>query len=143
MQVSARVHYGCLAMIDLALHFDSDRPVALKEIVARQKIPQPFLVQILQSLRNAGLVTSVRGSGGGYRLSTTPEAISVLEIAEAIHGSQESLVPSSDCHDGHDPSEIVRSLWVRADDAAREVLSHTMLSDLATECRSDAAMFYI
>lgn len=143
MQVSARVHYGCLAMIDLALHHDAERPVALKEIVGRQKIPQPFLVQILQSLRNAGLVTSVRGSGGGYRLSVNPEAISILEIVEAIHGSQESVVPGSDGRAENDPSEIVRRLWARADEAAREILSQTMLSDLATECRNDAAMFYI
>lgn len=144
MQVSAKVHYGCLAMLELALRHGQDKPVSLREIVAQQNIPQPFLVQILQALRAAGLVISTRGSSGGYRLAIDPDSITMLEIAEAIgFGSDiNSLGPEgSSCSNEND---VVRQLWIRADEAAREVLQQSRLSDLAAACSDgSSAMFYI
>jgi len=142
VQVSARVHYGCLAMLELAQRYAEERPVALREIAGRHRIPQPFLVQILQSLRAANLVTSTRGSGGGYRLAMGPEQICVLEIAEAI-GCGEPI-PGGEPDSGPPEGDSLRSLWQRADEAAREVLAGTTLDDLVQTCSDQsAAMFYI
>ena len=143
MQVSARVHYGCLAMLELASRYGQDRPVALREIAKRHGIPQPFLVQILQSLRTANLVTSTRGSGGGYRLSVAPDQIRVLDIAESI-GCGESATIGNVGDAGLPEGDALRGLWQRADDAAREILGGTTLEDLVQACGDDsAAMFYI
>ncbi|XZE52685.1 RrF2 family transcriptional regulator [Planctomycetaceae bacterium SH139] len=143
MQVSARVHYGCLAMLELAQRYTQDRPVALREIVARQEIPQPFLVQILQSLRASNLVISTRGSGGGYRLAVPPQRISVLEIAEAI-GCGDSSSGGAEGTADQAEATALRDLWIRADEAAREALASTSLADLVTACNTDAeSMFYI
>ncbi len=72
MMISARVHYACLAMLELAMRQDDPAPVAIREIADRHGVPGPFLVQILRTLRAAGWVQSVRGSQGGYRLSVDP-----------------------------------------------------------------------
>lgn len=142
MQISARVHYGCLAMLELASRHDEDRPVALREIVAKHPIPQPFLVQILQSLRTAGLVISTRGSSGGYRLTREPREISILDIAVAIGCGDVNTMGDGSSSNGQ--QEAVRQLWVRAEDAAKEVLAQTSLSDMLAECGEHAAeMFYI
>lgn len=143
MQISARIHYGCLAMLELAARHEEERPVALREIVSRHPIPQPFLVQILQSLRTAGLVTSTRGSGGGYRLTKSPDNITVLDVATAI-GCGDSMTSVGDCLGANDHQEAVRQIWTKADEAARDVLAQTCLSDLMNACGENAAeMFYI
>jgi Rrf2 family protein len=129
-------------MLELAQRYTEDRPVALREIAGRHGIPQPFLVQILQSLRTANLVTSTRGSGGGYRLAGPPEQVRVLDIAEAI-GCGEPL-PGGEPDSGKPEGDSLRSLWQRADEAARGVLGATTLEDLVQTCSDhSAAMFYI
>lgn len=143
MQISARIHYGCLAMLELASRHTEARPVALREIVSKHNIPQPFLVQILQSLRAVGLVSSTRGSSGGYRLSKDPSEICILEIATAI-GCGDSMTTVGDNCSGNNQHEAVRQIWSKADEAAKEVLSQTFLSDLLSACGEQAAeMFYI
>lgn len=143
MQISARVHYACLAMLELAARYDQERPLSIREIVARHPIPQPFLVQILQSLRSSGLVSSTRGSSGGYRLSIPPDQVSIADIADAI-GCGESNCAAVESNEGSPEQEAVRTIWLRADEAAREVLTQTRLSDLVRICaQSSAAMFYI
>ena len=141
MQIPARVHYGCLALLELAVRGDDERPVALREIAVRHGIPQPFLVQILQQLKSVGWVTSTRGSQGGYRLIVEPQQLTLLEIAETI-GSGEG-----GCSAGADrtpEATQLRSAWDAAADAYREVLAQTRLSDLADRCaESGQAMFYI
>ena len=143
MQVSARVHYGCLAMLELAQRYSQERPVALREIVARHGIPQPFLVQILQSLRASNLVSSTRGSGGGYRLSMAPEQISILEIAEAI-GCGDAPAGAVESDGERVEGETLRNLWSQADEAARDVLAKSSLKDLVMACGDNSStMFYI
>jgi len=145
MQVSARLHYACMAMLDLAMHHSADRPVTLREIVARQNIPQPFLVQILQTLRTAGLVFSTRGSSGGYRLALDPEMISLLDIATAIGGlGGYGTAGTGDVEEENRAAVVLHQSWNRAEEAARGILAQTHLSDLVADLRgTPAAMFYI
>ncbi len=65
MKITARAEYASVAVLELALHFNSGQ-IQAKEIADRQNIPLKFLEQILIQLRNAGLVKSVRGAAGGY-----------------------------------------------------------------------------
>ncbi len=128
-------------MLELALHVDDGKPVALREITARHGIPQPFLVQILQQLRSAGLVTSTRGSQGGYRLTVPPAQISLLDIADKIGGTEAGCA----AEDAETAAALeLRSVWQAATGQYRDVLARTRLSDL-TERYHDRgqAMFYI
>jgi Rrf2 family protein len=141
MVISARVHYACLAMLELAIRRDDPAPVAIREISDRHGVPAPFLTQILRTLRGAGWVQSIRGSNGGYRLSIDPATITLLDIAEAV-GCQQA-----GCHtDGKaTPADtLLQESWEQAADASRSVLSQVRLTDLVERCRhGEAAMFYI
>lgn len=141
MMISARVHYACLAMIELAIRQDDPSPVAIREISDRHGVPGPFLVQIFRTLRTAGWVQSVRGSQGGYRLSVDPTKVTLLEIAEAVGcqeaGGRNEANPSA-------ADKLLQGFWDQAASASRRVLARARLSDLVERCRhGDEAMFYI
>ena len=141
MVISARVHYACLAMLELATRSEKAAPLAVRELTERHGIPGPFLVQILRTLRTAGWVASVRGSQGGYRLSVDPSSLTLLDIAEAV-GCQEA-----GCRTEAKPTpadDLLQSCWDEAAEASRRVLEQAKLSDLVEQYRhGDAAMFYI
>jgi Rrf2 family protein len=92
MRLSKRGEYGLRAMIDLATILDSKegspngKVVQIKEIAERQQIPAKFLEQILLSLKNAGLLQSRMGVGGGYYLARPPEDISLGQIERVLDG---------------------------------------------------------
>jgi Rrf2 family protein len=141
MVISARVHYACLAMLELALHSKDGGPVAIREITDRHGVPGPFLVQIFRTLRTAGWVQSIRGSQGGYRLSVDPAQITLLDIAEAV-GCQEA---GSRAEGKATPAdEMLREFWDDAAEASRKILSQARLSDLVERAQhGEATMFYI
>lgn len=83
MQLTTKGRYAVMAMVDVARH-GGGRAVSLAEIAARQDISLSYLEQLFARLRRAGLVKSVRGPGGGYRLSRAAEALSVSDIMLAV-----------------------------------------------------------
>jgi Rrf2 family protein len=90
MNLSSKTQYACLAMLELAQHYSLGEPVQVRRIAERQGIPSPFLVQILQDLKRAGLVTSVRGAAGGYLLARAPEELSLAELLDVVEGSHDA-----------------------------------------------------
>ena len=141
MVISARVHYACLALLELAMRQEDASPVALREIADRHGVPGPFLVQIFRTLRTAGWVQSVRGSQGGYRLSVDPAGITLLDIAEVV-GCQEAANRTEGKATAADV--MLQGFWDQASEASRGVLSRVRLSDLVEHCRhGDETMFYI
>jgi Rrf2 family iron-sulfur cluster assembly transcriptional regulator len=83
MRLTTKGRFAVTAMIDLALR-ENTGPVALAAISSRQQISLSYLEQLFGKLRRHGLVESVRGPGGGYRLARTPDAISVAEVIVAV-----------------------------------------------------------
>ena len=83
MKLSTKGRYGMVALVDLALQ-PADTLTSLADIAERQDVSLPYLEQLFVRLRRAGLVDSVRGPGGGYRLAKTPETIRLAEILEAV-----------------------------------------------------------
>lgn len=141
MTISARVHYACLAMLELAIRADDGTPVAVREITDRHGIPGPFLTQILRALRAVGWVQSIRGSQGGYRLAISADQVTLLDIAEAV-GCQENASQTET--KGTPADKMLQVFWDDASEASRKVLSNAKLSDLVERCRhGDSAMFYI
>ena len=87
MRLSAKkVQYACAALFELALNYGSAQPLQVHTIAERQKIPTNYLVQILITLRRAGLVGSVRGSQGGYLLATPPDKITLAQVIRVVDG---------------------------------------------------------
>ncbi|MFZ8941428.1 MAG: Rrf2 family transcriptional regulator, partial [Gemmobacter sp.] len=90
MKLSTKGRYAMVALADLAMA-PGDGRVSLAEISRRQDISLPYLEQIFVKLRRAGLVESVRGPGGGYRLARSPDAIRVSEVMEAVDETVSAL----------------------------------------------------
>lgn len=83
MKLSTRGRYAVMAMADLA-RVAAERPVPLGDIADRQDISLSYLEQLFAKLRRADLVTSVRGPGGGYRLSREAMDIRISDIILAV-----------------------------------------------------------
>jgi Rrf2 family iron-sulfur cluster assembly transcriptional regulator len=131
VKVSTRGDYAARALLSLALH-GSDRPTSVKEIAERTSLPQPYLEQILLSVKGAGLVRSKRGVGGGYVLAHTPEEITLAEIVDAVEGPQLPMAEHPDHCEGHC---VLQEVWVDVDEESRRVLETVTLADLVARTR--------
>src|SRR5690242_21375669 len=83
MRLSTKGRYAVTAMADLAAQ-ENGKPVALAEIAKRQEISLSYLEQLFAKLRRQGLVKSVRGPGGGYRLGSPADELRVADIILAV-----------------------------------------------------------
>ena len=95
MRLSTKGRYAVMAMADLAERADSGRAVTLADIAHRQDISLPYLEQLFARLRRSGLVRSVRGPGGGYRLARAAGETAVGEIVTAVDEPIEAVRCSS------------------------------------------------
>jgi Rrf2 family protein len=141
VNLSARTQYACIAMLELALQYDSGQLVQIRKIADSHAIPARFLVQILLQLKSAGLVTSARGASGGYRLSRHPSQTSLWDVTKLVEGGSSSISengPSSPL------ARVLREKWQTVTDAQRQMLQETSLADLAEQVQvSTAPMYYI
>lgn len=132
MWVSTKAQYGMRALVEVATW--GDEPVSLRVIARRQLISHQYLEQIFAALRRAGIVDSVRGARGGYKLARPVDEISALEVVEILEGSVapvRCIEDSTNCVEtGHCSTE---GLWRRVDHAVRDVLGNTTIGDLVKE----------
>lgn len=134
--LSQKARYALRALLHLVEHA-ADGPVQLAGIAERQAIPRKYLEAIMVDLRNAGLVASRRGPGGGYVLAHPPSAVSFADIMRAIDGPI-ALVPCASenfyarCGDCHDEARCaIRRVMARVRDSAVKILAATTLADAA------------
>ncbi len=139
-QVSAKTHYAVVAMVDLASQSADGDAVSLRQIADRHGIPLPFLTQIFQGLRSAGLVVSTRGSAGGYRLRSEPSAITVADIVQAVGGKSESSLETNSTEE----NTAVQAVWCAVNQWVEDHLGDLTLQALVDRLRvSPESMFYI
>ncbi len=84
MRLSTKGRYAVMAMADLAQHEAANKPVSLADIAQRQEISLSYLEQLFAKLRRGGLVKSVRGPGGGYRLSRPSGEMRISDVIVAV-----------------------------------------------------------
>jgi len=85
MRLSLQVRYAICGVFDLAYNSQGE-PVQIRVISERQAIPARYLEQIFRRLRQAGLVASKRGPGGGYTLAREAQSVTLREVVEAVEG---------------------------------------------------------
>lgn len=143
LDLSSKVEYALLALLELASHHNKKVPLTMSEITAKQPIPERYLEQILTNLRRAGVVQSQRGAKGGFLLVREPWQITLLEIVTLVEGERKEK-------DSSDAPTLERSLvleiWEKANSACVEVLNSYTLQDLCQkrEARSQQSpMYYI
>lgn len=142
MKVSARTQYGLRILVQLATETEQENRVQGKEIAARQGINEPYLEQIMVSLKKAGLVRTIRGRNGGYLLAREPESISLLDVIEVFGGPLE--VASSERHGNisEDPGALAASqAWQVLTDTLRDVAGGITLKKIIEADR--ASLTYV
>lgn len=129
MRLTTKGRFAVTAMLDIAL-YEADKPVTLAGISERQSISLSYLEQLFSRLRRQGLVTSVRGPGGGYRLAKPHHEISVSNIITAV----DELIDATQCggnENCHDEGRcMTHDLWTALNGKILEYLSGVTLADM-------------
>ena len=145
MRISAKGEYAIKAMLDLAMH-RSRTLVPIQEIAGRQGIPQRYLEQVLLALKRTGLLTSKRGSTGGYHLTKVPEDITIGAILRAVDGGSAPFDASAHGRrNGARENLELGELWEEIALAVGGVVDRWTLGDLvarAEERRGSARPMY-
>lgn len=136
MKLSTKGRYGLRALIDLALYSDEET-VSIQSISARQNISDSYLEQLMRKLKKGGLVISVRGAQGGYKLAKPAEEISVGDVLRALEGSIEAVT----CGEGNNERCqgedlcVTRYVWQRINKSIQETVDSIKISQLVEESR--------
>jgi Rrf2 family iron-sulfur cluster assembly transcriptional regulator len=134
MRLTTKGRFAVTAMIDLAM-YNRGGPVTLADISQRQKISLSYLEQLFGKLRRKGLVSSVRGPGGGYNLAKKPGEVSVADIILAVDepidatqcGGKENCRDEQKC--------LTHDLWNDLNNHIFEYLRRVTLAELVEKNR--------
>ena len=124
MKISAKTNYACRALLDLALHWPNVAPVQIGTIAQNQKIPVKFLTQILVSLKQSGIVESVRGQKGGYILAKAPQEIRLQEVVATF---EKNFLPGR-LKQGN--SDVFMNIWEEMEQETKKVLDKITFDDI-------------
>ena len=134
MRLTTKGRFAVTAMIDLAMR-NGEGPVTLADISERQKISLSYLEQLFGKLRRNGLVSSVRGPGGGYNLARKDDEVAVADIILAVDepidatqcGGKENCLDEQKC--------LTHDLWTNLNSHIFDYLRGVKLADLVKQNR--------
>lgn len=152
IHLSTKSDYAIKALVRLAMP-DGVAPVTGRDIVAFTGVPPKFLEQVMHDLRQAGLVESRRGKGGGYVIARDPSGISFADVIDAIDGRRAGPAdgragsPASNGGKGRmrggDRAEaLVAPVWREVRACTRAILGSATIADAAARA-AEAPMYYI
>jgi Rrf2 family protein len=137
LQVSTKGEYGVRIMVNLARHY-GERPRSLADIAQEEMLPLAYLEQLVKLLREAEppLVVSTRGAHGGYRLSRSPEEITMGEVLRVLEGPIAPMI----CATEGEMTEIcgfigtcrIQYLWAKVRDAVARTIDTMTLAELVS-----------
>jgi Rrf2 family iron-sulfur cluster assembly transcriptional regulator len=132
MRLTSKGRYAVTAMIDVALHTEQG-PVPLADISERQGISLSYLEQLFARLRKQGLVSSVRGPGGGYRLGLEAHQISISAVIQAVDESIDATrcQGKGGCQGGS--RCLTHSLWTDLSERIEDFLANITLAELVKQ----------
>lgn len=143
LELSSKVEYTLLALLELASHPHKYCPLTTTAINEKHKIPERYLEQILTTLRRGGLVQSHRGARGGFVLAREPHEITILEVIALMDGERKQRnvegVPTSE-------QEVIYQLWQENNARSQQFLGSITLQDLCQQrdaLRQSEPMYYI
>ena len=136
MKISTKGKYGLRAMIDLA-QYSEQEAVSISSIAQRQKISESYLEQLVAKLKKAGLVVSIRGAAGGYRLARPASGISVGDVLRALEGDVRAVICTAQTEEGCEGEELCvnKYVWQRINESIEKTVDEMMLDQLVAESR--------
>lgn len=132
MLISSKGRYAVRILVDIA-SYARENPVSMKEMAARQQISLKYSEQIVSTLVRAGLVKSIRGAQGGYRLAQSPESITIGDVLRYTEGN---MSPVGCIEDGEQACTraghccVSMRVWKELDEAIKGVIDRYTLQDL-------------
>ena len=137
MKISTKGRYGLRILLDIALYRVGDKPRMIREIASNQEISEKYISRLIIELRKAGMVKSIRGSKGGYRISREPKEITLLDVVEVMEGP----VSIVDCVSARDccpriASCVTREIWTELNNQIREALQKITLQEIIDRYRA-------
>jgi Rrf2 family iron-sulfur cluster assembly transcriptional regulator len=149
MKLSTKGRYAMVAMADLAM-LPEGKLSALSDLSKRQNISLPYLEQLFVKLRRAGLVTSVRGPGGGYCLARAASDIRVVEVFAAVDETVDAMhkgAGATGAQSGSRAQSMTNRLWESLSAHVYVFLHQTRLSDVVkndlTPCPAVPTLFEV
>lgn len=144
MKVSTKGRYALRLMIDLTLH-DNGEYIALKDVSSRQNISVKYLEQIVSALSRAGLLKSVRGPQGGYKLSKRPGEITAGDVLRITEGSL-SPIPCLEndnnvCEHYHECTTV--DFWSGLYKTINDYVDSVSLEELAEKYKMKSGVDYV
>lgn len=135
MKIPAKVHYAIVIMIDIAMQ-GKGITITGNDIARRQNISFAFVSQLLNKLRHAGLLESVRGgASGGYYITISPSEITVKRIIEVIDPSF-CICPSPEIKTDQPVDNMVRSFWYQIGKKVSKGFETTTIEELANKLKN-------
>ena len=132
MKLTAKSRYAVTALLDLAIHTQNTR-VTLADIAERHVISLSYLEQLFSRLRKAGLVTGIRGPGGGYVLAKSAHDITIAAIIEGVNEPISVRACEGDENCFHGGQCLAHDLWEDLDQEISSYLSSITLADLIAQ----------
>lgn len=137
MKLSTKGRYGLRAMIDIAIHSETEA-VSIASIAARQRISESYLEQLIPKLRKAGMISSVRGAGGGYMLAKPAGEISVGDVLRVLEGSLDpvecgGLPGASGCDESG--GCVTKYVWQKINESINQAVDAMNLEELIKESK--------
>jgi Rrf2 family protein len=129
MVISVKYDYLCRALLELSLHWPNTEPLSISEISKKQHIPMKYLVHILLQLKDKGLVESIRGKEGGYRLTKPPRQITLGEVLREKENNFFILPPSIK------RNSIFFEIWKKVNREIFNVLEKVNFEDIVEKAR--------
>ncbi|MCR6098153.1 RrF2 family transcriptional regulator [Salipaludibacillus agaradhaerens] len=126
MKYSKATDYALHTMLFLAVA-TPNKFVGVQELADRQKVSPTYLSKILTKLAKSGMIESVSGANGGYRLKRNWEEISFLDVIHAIEGTASLF----DCNLNHGPECLIQKVMVSAEENMEDYLKEQKIADLA------------
>lgn len=136
MKISTKGKYGLRAMIDLA-QYSEQEAVSISSIAQRQNISESYLEQLVAKLKKAGLVISIRGAAGGYRLARPASDISVGDVLRALEGDVRAVICTAQTEEGCEGEElcVTKYVWQRINESIEKTVDEMMIDQLVAESR--------
>tara|TARA_B100000035_G_scaffold209855_1_gene179533 strand:+ start:73 stop:510 length:438 start_codon:yes stop_codon:yes gene_type:complete len=127
MKLTTKSRYAVTAMLDIA-YYDKGSPISLPEIAERQNISLSYLEQLFSRLKKNGLVKSIKGPGGGYKLSKDANDIVISDVINAVDENVETTACNGKANCNNSSQCLSHNLW---EDLGAEI--NNFLSDVTLQ----------
>ena len=132
MKMSSKARYGLYVAVELAQNYGYDVLVNVSSLSQSTGVTEKYLEQIIALMKKGNIVAATRGSNGGYKLTGSPDTISVGRVLRAVEDNLEIV----DClHNGcvNHPRCVARNLWGKLYDNINSYLDTISLTQLAED----------